>query len=503
MKIRFNVYRIFFLRLFSSFELKLYLPKAIFFSKFIFIIKNMEQINIPMDLISDDKLFVKFTNALKKFREVHTGDKILVAVSGGLDSVTMLLLLSALKKFKLVIAHINHNIRSESNAEKIYVERLAKKLKIPFYFKKLNPQKINKNESIEQWCRYERYDFFHSVLNQISGKWIMTGHHANDQIETILMNMARQSGMVGLQGIAKSRRKILRPLIEFSRFEIEEFSKRIDFKYYTDSSNYNTSIPRNFIRHKVIAPWEKQQPHLVNGFIKSSRYFKQWTDGFDFLIKKFIISEITHSKNKFKIPISVIESVSMMIKIRLVQLLVDSEKDLWSKHHIKMLDQFFSKESSGNFHLLHNGWKLLYDRNSIIGTKKADYKFEKNEKLKLNHPSYFLDHRYDIALSNQYIFNDANKKIELVDWVKLKDCRLEVRTWKKGDTFQPLGMNGHQKVSDFLINQKIDRISKESQTVITADNVIFWVCGRRLANWVRVTENTRQTAVLSMDYVNR
>ena len=115
-----------------------------------------------------------------------------------------------------------------------------------------------------------------------------------------------------------------------------------------------------------------------------------------------------------------------------------------------MLDQFFSKESSGNFHLLHNGWKLLYDRNSIIGTKKADYKFEKNEKLELNHPSYFLGHRYDIALSNQYIFNDANKKIELVDWVKLKNCRLEVRTWNQGDTFQPLGMNGHQKVSDFL-----------------------------------------------------
>ena len=113
--------------------------------------------------------------------------------------------------------------------------------------------------------------------------------------------------MLGLRGIAKRRNKILRPLIENAKIEILDFAKRIDFTYQSDKSNDDVSILRNFIRHEIINPWENNQPFLIKNFNSSSTYFKDWTVGFDYLIKTFIMGEINQSKNKFEIPINIIK----------------------------------------------------------------------------------------------------------------------------------------------------------------------------------------------------
>jgi tRNA(Ile)-lysidine synthase len=122
----------------------------------------------------------------------------------------------------------------------------------------------------------------------------------------------------------------------------------------------------------------------------------------------------------------------------------------------------------------------------------------KNVRMELlpNIPVEFNHYRYELLFDNQSEL-ESNQNQEWVDWSLLKNQKLEIRSWTDGDSFQPLGMDGHQKISDFLINEKVDRFSKESQVVMTANNEIIWVCGRRLADWVKLTKNTKETATLN------
>jgi tRNA(Ile)-lysidine synthase len=186
-----------------------------------------------------------------------------------------------------------------------------------------------------------------------------------------------------------------------------------------------------------------------------------------------------------------------MAKVRLVHLLMDdSGSELWSKHQINMLYQFINKDKTGKVYELHNGWILLHNRDVLIGEKiSAD--IQKNTvELYPNIPLDYNEYRYELILNGKQDPSE-NNNTETINWSILKNRKLEIRTWKKGDLFQPLGMNGHQKISDFLINEKVDRLAKESQSVLTADGEIIWVCGRRISDRVKLTKSTVETAFLT------
>jgi tRNA(Ile)-lysidine synthase len=325
----------------------------------------------------------------------------------------------------------------------------------------------------------------------------MTAHHGNDQVETVLMNLSRQSGIPGLCGIGKRNGHILRPFLGFTKRDLSLFVERTQIPYREDSTNSNLSIPRNFIRHAIIKPWEKNVKNLVNSIKGSVDHISEWKDALDFFIVEMILPKVKQSDNEFHIPLNLIETMPILVKIRLVQILLDrTNHQMWSKHQIKILKSFFHKEEIGNEHILPNGWKLLRDRTSIIGKNMRET--TKNVRMELlpNIPVEFNHYRYELLFDNQSEL-ESNQNQEWVDWSLLKNQKLEIRSWTDGDSFQPLGMDGHQKISDFLINEKVDRFSKESQVVMTANNEIIWVCGRRLADWVKLTKNTKETATLN------
>ncbi len=452
-------------------------------------------------IIQKDILFNKFSNQLKKFKTLRKGDKIVVAVSGGLDSVALLILLNEIQQYNLIVAHVNHNLRTESIHEQAFVENLSHSLDIPFYYKILNPNSRNNKYSIEEWARYERYYYFDELLKQTNSKWIMTAHHGNDNVETILMNIARHSGILGMRGIAKERNSLLRPMLEFTKNEITEFSERAGFHFFEDLSNYDNIYLRNFLRNIVIKPWEKEVPHLISGFTKSIDYFKQWQVGLDFLIINYLMEDIKKFEDKFELPIDLIDSLPNIIRIRLFQLLINKKNIPWSKHHIKMLIQFIEKSKVGDFHKLHNGWRLLRDRNCIKVELRKKIIKNKSVELHLNIPVIYNKYKYCLSLSKNKLEYGLINNYESVDWYKLKNRKLEIRLWRTGDKFQPLGMKGKQKLSDFFINQKVNGIDKESQSVATADGEIFWVCGKRIAHWVRITDGTEVFAELSRSLI--
>ncbi|MBT3179695.1 MAG: tRNA lysidine(34) synthetase TilS [Candidatus Marinimicrobia bacterium] len=444
-----------------------------------------------------DSFFLSFKKELELCSDIKSGDGIIVAVSGGLDSMALLFLLNALDNFKLTIAHVNHNLRENSDKDELLVSDVCDDLNISFNAISLDPAKIKKGESIEQWGRNHRYTFFEDLSVNNNAKWIMTAHHANDQVETILMNLSRQSGVSGLRGIGKQNGKILRPLLKFSKNDLTEFVVRNKIIFHEDMTNTDVTIPRNFIRQNIVKPWQNNEPNIIKGIQGSLAHFVEWMDSLDSFIKDMLIPKVIHSDIQFDIPLKLIENMPNMTKVRLVQLLLESsEQCLWSKHQIETLKLFFEKKEIGNKHHLLNGWQLLRDRKSILGEKVMNQLKVDSVELVPDFPVEFNQYCYELVLIPK-MDHDSSQNQEFVDWSYLKNQKLEIRSWLEGDTFQPLGMKGHQKISDFLINEKVDRFTKESQSVLTANGKIVWVCGRRISDSIKLTPHTTETVILN------
>jgi len=452
-------------------------------------------------LIQSDPIFEQFKDDLASFSDLKKGDGIVVAVSGGMDSMALLLLLDTIHEFELFVAHVNHNLRPDSDKDEILVRGICDVLDFPFFSTSLNPDQIEKGESVEEWARNHRYRFFNEVLEKTNCKWIMTAHHGNDQAETVLMNLSRQSGISGLCGIGKQNGNVVRPLLGFTKKKLTDFAKRTGIPFREDSTNSDLSIPRNFIRHILVKPWENNVQNLVKGIQGSIEHFSEWMEALDHFIFELIIPKVNRSVNQFEIPLKMIQNLPNMARVRLVQLLMDaSDHELWSKHQIEQLKSFFQKNEIGNKHILPNGWRLLRDRTSIIGKEMTPQTKKTPVELLPDHPVDFNQYRYELVLAKQSNLDSAQNR-EQVDWSLLKDHKLEIRSWADGDSFQPLGMAGHQKISDFLINEKVDRFAKESQAVLTANGDIVWVCGRRIADWVKLTDKTKETAILNRSQI--
>ena len=456
----------------------------------------MRNLTNLMHKIRQDLFYKNFNKVIKETSGLIENDKIIIAVSGGIDSITLLFLLKAINKFKISVVHINHKIRVNSGSDEKYVRLLSKRMGLKFISKSLNPKTISKGESIEEWARKKRYEFLVNSLKKTKSKKILTAHHANDQIETILMNLSRGSGILGLRGIDKKNKYLLRPLLDFKKKEIIEFSKRIKFKFIEDETNKNLSIPRNFIRHKVVKPWEKQIPYLSDAFNNTIDNISNWQLALDYFINNFILSKINFQDNGFSIEKKLIKDCPSLVKLRIIQLLITSdETNLWSRHQIKMLNNFFIKNEIGKIFEFNNQWRLLCDRNDIIGQKVNSYYSKKSI---LMSKDLIVDHNnvnISIRISNKKNIK-FKSRYEIIDWKKIKKKKLRIRLWREGDTFQSLGMNGHQKVSDFLINNKVNQFKKEKQHVLIANNEIIWICGLRISDKVKVTNDTTEFAYL-------
>lgn len=199
----------------------------------------------------------KVLETIKKYNLIEDGDKIVLAVSGGPDSISMLHILNSIKKeinFEIVVAHVNHLIRKSANEDLEYVREFCKKGNIEFYFKSIDVQKIANNNKIgtEEAGRKVRYDFFDEVAKKVNANKIAIAHNKNDSVETVIMHILRGSGINGLKGIEPKRGKYIRPLIECERNEIEKYCEENDLNPRIDETNFENIYTRNKIRNVVI-----------------------------------------------------------------------------------------------------------------------------------------------------------------------------------------------------------------------------------------------------------
>ena len=322
----------------------------------------------------------KVLNTIKKFNLIENGDKIILGVSGGPDSISMLNILNNIRndkklqlKFDIIVAHVNHNIRKEAIDDQKFVENFCKKINIPFYVKSIDIPQISKNQKIgeEEAGRNARYQFFDEILEKEHANKIAIAHNKNDKIETIIMNIFRGSGIAGLRGIEPIKNnKYIRPLIACERKEIEQYCKEQGIEPRIDKTNFENEYTRNKIRN-IIIPYIKKEfnPNIIETMDRLSNLVKEEDEYLENLVetkyKQFIKEEtskqITLDLKKFNNEEKVIKSRLLLYTI---SRLLGSTKGI-EKVHIEDIIKL-CQNNIGNKYLMPNkNIKILVKNHKI------------------------------------------------------------------------------------------------------------------------------------------
>lgn len=420
-------------------------------------------------------------------------DKVLLAVSGGKDSVLMAHLFK-LAGYNFGIAHCNFALRGdESLRDKNFVSALANKLNAPFYsidfdtIKYAQAQKI----SIQMAARDLRYQYFENIRQQHGYKKIAIAQHQNDAIETVLINLVRGTGIAGLHGISKKRDNIIRPLLCFTSDEIAQIVKQNNFTYVDDSSNASTKYMRNRIRLAVIPELKKLNPSLETTFKNNLNYFSQLEYFLSSEVEKIRNKLFVYHQNNFSISINQLKALQPLIIFELLK--------PFNFNSSTITDIIGVLEKHSGRHFLSATHQLVLDRENIVIkpipiNQATEIKIEAS-----NSEVFFMDKCFTQTILNQA---PTNLKINLdtifVDADKLI-YPLTLRNWHQGDVFIPFGMNSKKKVSDFFINQKLSIFQKnETPILVNGNGQLIWICGLRSDDRFKISPLTKKIIALEM-----
>ena len=431
-----------------------------------------------------------FLNHLKKNFPSISVSKLIIAVSGGVDSIVLFHLCLKLK-LNFFVAHCNFKLRKkESDLDEKFVRDLAIKHNIKFYTKSFNTKKLsnNDNKSIQMVARELRYSWFEELSKELNVKHILTAHHLDDSLETFLINLSRGSGIDGLLGIPEVNDTVYRPLLIFKKDEILSNAKENKITWREDSSNKKREYLRNQIRLEVIPKLKEINPNLLDNFSKSIDRLQQSKSIIKDKMDDFIKNISFTRDEKIYFEINKIKKVSN-IDAYLYELLKKYNFTQWDDIR-DLLDSQSGKQIISKTH------KLLKDREYLILVKNSEVE---NKSLLINKSSK------EVAVSVGKIKVSIAKKISkedsdviYLDSAKL-DFPLRVRNVLSGDYFYPFGMNGKKKVSKYLKDKKISVFDKDKVLILeTSKNKIIWVVGMRLDDRFSVTDNTKEITKIEL-----
>ena len=404
--------------------------------------------------------------------------KLLVAISGGIDSVVLVYLLNQLN-FDISLAHCNFQLRGEdSDQDEKFVKKLAGQLQLPIFTRSFATTEFAKKEklSIQLAARTLRYDWFKAIIKKNKLDHILTAHHADDSLETFLINMIRGTGLDGLTGIPERNEKILRLLLPFTREQIEKYAEDNTIVWRDDSSNVETKYARNKIRHDVIPVLKELNPSLLTSFNKTLENLKG--------SRQIIKDSIENLKG-----IIIIPAGAGIQKIDIEKL---KEFNNPQAYLYELLNEFGFTEwndiadllqAQSGKQIVSNTHRLVKDRDFLLLTdigstsiKKKEKIYEVSEKDRIVEIENF---KLEVTYVKTVSIEGKTQNVAFIDRDKLK-FPLIVRKWKNGDYFYPSGMQGKKKLSKFFIDNKMSVLQKEKIWLLCSSNEIIWVIGKRL-----------------------
>jgi tRNA(Ile)-lysidine synthase len=434
-----------------------------------------------------------------------SGEKILVALSGGPDSVFLLHFLNKFKKkfkIKLGAAHINHRLRGkDSERDESFCNAICNELSIPFYLLRKDIKSYSKKNklSLEAAGRKIRYDFFEKVLKKDKYNKILTAHNADDNAETVLLNLIKGTGIKGIAGIPVRRNNIVRPILALTKKEILEYLEENKFEYRVDESNLSNDFERNFLRNEIIPLIQKNlnpsfSSTAINTSLNLQRLNLELTErvsGFKSIVK------IKHNKS-VSIPIEFIKKENGFINSFAIKEII--EENFSVKLESNDLKKIFLvvKKQSGKSEELSKKLIVINERDAItIKRKSQSVKYNK-KKLSIGSEVKVDNKKLSIieVKRNEVKIGKSNF-IEFISADGLSKNFI-VRHWKSGDKFFPIGMKGSKKISNYLNDIKINSSTKREQWILENNGRIAWVIGKRLDERFKVTSNTKKVLKLCL-----
>ena len=409
--------------------------------------------------------------------------KFIIAISGGLDSVVLTHLCHKMK-LNFALAHCNFNLRrDESDADEDFVLLLAEDLNLEVFIESFETETYAKEQqlSVQMAARELRYNWFNDLVIQLGFDYVLTAHHADDNLETFLINLTRGTGLEGLTGIPEINGNIVRPLLAFSRQELEVYAINNHIKWREDSSNITTKYLRNKIRHDVIPVLKEINPQLLQNFNKTISFLQDSNEIIEDRIVEIQKKVVSIEDEMIRLNIKKIQKLSNP-KAYLFQLLKDFNFTEWDDVTALLNAQSGKQVFSETHRLLKDrAYLLLTERDSKSGDSISIS--EENKHVAAAFGTLFFDEA-------DAIFGKRTEVI-FVDKDKLK-FPLTLRKWNEGDYFYPFGMKGKKKLSKFLKDEKCSLIEKEQTWVLISGNDMVWVVGKRADDRFKVTENTSQ-----------
>jgi tRNA(Ile)-lysidine synthase len=451
---------------------------------------------------SIEQKVIKFAD---QYKLISPGEHILIALSGGPDSVFALQFFSKFKnrfKISLGAAHVNHCLRGKnSDNDEKFCHKLCNELKIDFFSSKVDvADYAEKNKlSLEEAARELRYKSLFEIQKKYRFDKIITAHTIDDNAETVLLNLVKGTGLKGISGIPIIRGNIIRPLLVLSKEEILGYLDQAGIKFRNDESNKDIRFKRNFIRHKLIPLLKKEiNPSLVNNIFSSSQVFRNTIEIVKSYVRMIINEAIQFEREAIIININSISKYHNAVLGEVLKLSFKKNfnRDFEYRDLIKiksLIDNRVGKKA-----LLSGNLIAFRDREKInIQIKRKDTDFCPIE-VKIGEKKIFEGKSFRIVLSNlqNVKFNNDN----LHEYISADglDDKFIIRRWKDGDRFIPLGMKGSKNVSDFLTENKISAVRKKEQLVLENRNSIVWIIGLRIDDRFRITKNTKEVYELWM-----
>jgi tRNA(Ile)-lysidine synthase len=437
----------------------------------------------------------KWIRHLESSQLFSSSDTLLVGVSGGIDSVVLLDLLNS-TGLAFSVAHCNFRLRGEeSDLDEKFVKELAERYEKPYFSQTFDTAEFASDHgiSIEMAARDLRYNWFEEIRRTHHFNWILVAHNSDDQVETFFLNLARGTGITGLTGMKAINGKVVRPLLFASRKEIETYASDHKLQFREDSSNALTVYQRNRIRHLLLPIMEELNPSFRATMQETISHLRDTTS--------IYFQAIDRAK---EMVVQVIPDSDLALSIAELQLLHPLSTYLFEflkPFHFngdvveEMVNALEGQSGKQFFSTTH---RAVLDREVLLIqklTELSDARFYLDEDLER------LEHPVRLVISSQ-IRTDSLKlntaaSTALIDKDKLQ-FPLILRPWQKGDSFQPLGMKGMKKLSDFFVDEKFSLTDKESCWLLANGEEIIWIVGVRLDDRYKITPKTTNVLVISL-----
>ncbi len=440
------------------------------------------------------------------------GDRVLLAVSGGMDSCVLLYLFLMVRddlKISLGMAHVNHGLRDrESDSDEVFVESLAHSHSVRFHRTRLDVKEKADRErrSIEEAARLARYAYLESVAQQEDYRKICTGHHMDDQAETVLSRVLKGAGWEGLAGIRETRGDIVRPLLSFSRTDLQKYAKEKNILYVADNSNNDLRFYRNKIRHQLIPALQSEfDPQVIRHLHQLSVIARETEEYLTDCAPQWFRETTRSEGNKIILDIQSFKRYFFIQRKLILSLILkklfDNDPDTKPTYYdYQAMLQLTESSQSGRRYIIGSAEcvrehdRLIFQPVNSEADAFFDYPVSIGTVNIWDTPSV----RFSASpvAKNDFSASQLGKSpaVEYADAQKIRG-QLFIRSWKTGDAFLPIGMNAAKKLSDFFTDGKIP-LSERNRIPILVDRTgseerIVWICGYRLDNRYKIDDNTQ------------